>query len=164
MISSGYVIAVLGFSLCLSVQPKDHTHLIIHTLPFTHLIIWQILEQGAMVYFGFKCGWTEKDSEGEPYMPVIYKWISLLHWILQAGHGILHVIYQLNGLLMKGGLFINVKIHWFAAMGEFSGYVYLFLAFVCPFLQSAYETYKNKRTHKLLVIIRDNRNALLKIS
>jgi len=160
-ISSGFILAVVGFSLCFAVQPRDHTRLIIHTLPFTHLIIWQILEQGAVVYFGFKCGWTEKDSEGQPYMPTIYKWISLLHWILQAVHGIMHVIYQLNGLLMKGGLFIKVTTPWFATMGEFSGYVYLFLAFVCPFLQSAYETYKNKRTHKLLVIIRDNRDALL---
>ena len=159
IITLGYLCATLVFSLCFAIQPKDHVHLILHTLPFTHFILWQILEQGSWVYFGFKYGWMEMDEEGELYMPGIYKWISFGHWILQAFHGTIHVIYQLNGLMMTGGLLIEVTTPWFATLGEFSGYVYLFLAFICPFLQSAYESFKNKRSHKVLVVIKDNRKS-----
>ena len=94
MISLGYLAAVLGFSLCFAVQPGDHFTMWIHTLPFTNLIIWQIISQGGLVYFGFKSGWTELDAHGKPFLPVAYKWISLIHWILEAVHGSLHIIYQ----------------------------------------------------------------------
>ena len=66
----------------------------------------------------------------------------------------------MNGLLKQGGFFIKVTTPWFATLGRISGFIYLALAFICPFFLSAYETYKNKRTHKLLIIIRDNRKAL----
>ena len=80
---------------------------------------------------------------------------------------IILVFFQINGLgrhdTEQHGLWIDVRESinpWYATMGEYSGYVYLITAFFCPFIQSFYETYKNKRTHKLLVIIRDNRRAL----
>ena len=96
MISLGYLAAVLGFSLCFAVQPGDHFTMWIHTLPFTNLILWQIISQGGLVYFGFKSGWTELDAHGKPFLPVAYKWISLAHWILEAVHGSLHIMYQVR--------------------------------------------------------------------
>ena len=96
-ISVGFFIATCGFSLCFAIQPTDHKTMLIHTLPFTNLIFWQIMEQGAIVFFGFKGrGWTDKDGNGQPYLPFWYKWASLTHWIILALHGFCHIGYQVG--------------------------------------------------------------------
>ena len=61
--------------------------------------------------------------------------------------------------MKEGGYFIDVNQQWFAELGAFSGRMYLFLSFICPVLQGVIETILNDRTHKLKVIIRDNRKA-----
>ena len=95
-ISFGYLWSTMCFSICLAIKPDDHFTMIIHTLPFTHLIFWQIWESGANVYFGFNCMWTECDGQCKPLVPAWFKWGCLVHWILQTLHGFPHMAYQVR--------------------------------------------------------------------
>ena len=89
-----HLMAVVIFSLCLAVQPEDAFTLKIHTLPFSNLIFWLIMEQVCIVWFGWLVSWTEKDEEGNYYFPKWYPIASAIHVTLQGLQGLIHILYQ----------------------------------------------------------------------
>ena len=167
--SFGFAIAMAIFSICLAVQPDvdgdgiptaaDFPILKIHTYPFTNLMIWLVLDQVSIVWFGWLTGWTGVDDNGEPNFPQCFKIISVVHVVLQGVQVFIHMFYQFNGLWGEfgEGLWVSPKNSAWQAFGSASGALYLILSLFIPLIFNIYEITREGK-HRLIITVEDNKD------
>ena len=174
------------FSTIFAVQPNpDHPEtILIHTLPFTNLIIALNLLQIAVTWFGHKVSWKDLKHRSEltKRLVHIFMYICLIMLLLTSIFKIIHHINALGdvwthpnfvdkgesgedmeeksaeeAILSYKGMWFNV--HENKVLLQIMDKLWLLSALVLPMVQSGYLTMKSFDTHLIIFNIRDNRRA-----
>ena len=167
-----FAISAAIFSTIFAVQPnpKDVTSILVHTLPFTNLIIAICVLQSAVTWFGRNVAWRGLQ----------HRWCTTRWWhfcrymclalliffsIFKVSHHIIaianivsssqHTLGQKTG----NGVLFDVHDPDVKPYLEVLDKLWLFAALVAPAMQSGYFTFKNFHTHLVIVTFRDNRRA-----
>ena len=155
-----FALSAAVFSTIFAVQPDpgNPATIIIHTLPFTNLIIALTVLQIAVTWFGRSVSWKGLKHKNKLTKRSLRlcTYICLGTLILTT---IFKVIHQINSLgdLKNHGLWFNVHNH--RALLQLIDKTWLLAALVGPMMQSGYLTFKTFDTHLIIFTVRDNRRA-----
>ena len=155
-----FALSAAVFSTIFAVQPDpgNPATIIIHTLPFTNLIIALTVLQIAVTWFGRTVSWKGLKHKNKLTKRSLRlcTYICLGTLILTT---IFKVIHQINSLgdLKNHGLWFNVHNH--RALLQLIDKTWLLAALVGPMMQSGYLTFKTFDTHLIIFTVRDNRRA-----
>ena len=167
-----FAISAAIFSTIFAVQPdpKDVTSILVHTLPFTNLIIAICVLQSAVTWFGRNVAWRGLQ----------HRWCTKRWWhfcrytclallIFFSIFKVLHHITAIASIIAisqhtlrhkpANGLLFDVHDPDIKPYLEVLDKLWLFAALVAPAMQSGYFTFKNFHTHLVIVTFRDNRRA-----
>jgi len=180
-----FCISSIVFSTIFAVQPDpdDPKTILIHTLPFTNLIIALNVLQSAVTWFGHKVSWKDlrHRSELSKRFVHIFMYTCLILLLLTSVFKIIHHINALGDVWndtihksqnapinnftngTKDTTFKNRGL-WFDVHGnkvllQVMDKLWLFSALVLPMVQSGYIAFKSFDTHLIIFNIRDNREA-----
>ena len=155
-----FALSAAVFSTIFAVQPDpgNPATIIIHTLPFTNLIIALTVLQIAVTWFGRSVSWKGLKHKNKLTKRSLRlcTYICLGTLILTT---IFKVIHQINSLgdLKNHGLWFNVHNH--KPLLQLIDKTWLLAALVGPMMQSGYLTFKTFDTHLIIFTVRDNRRA-----
>ena len=180
-----FCVSSIVFSTIFAVQPNpdDPKTILIHTLPFTNLIIALNVLQAAVTWFGHKVSWKDlrHSSELTKRLVHIFMYTCLIFLFLTSVFKIVHHINALGDVwnetkqnnqdnsnddfedetadtkLKYRGLWFDV--HGNKVLLQVMDKLWLFSALVLPMVQSGYLTFKAFDTHLIIFNIRDNRKA-----
>ena len=173
------------FSTIFAVQPdpSDPKTILIHTLPFTNLIISLNVLQLAVTWFGHKVSWKDLRHRSvlSKRLVHIFMHTCLILLLLTSVFKIVHHInalgdvwnntthqssnesiydfkYETKDVKWKyKGLWFDV--HGNKVLLQVMDKLWLFSALILPIIQSGYLTFKSFDTHLVIFNIRDNREA-----
>ena len=155
-----FALSAAMFSTIFAVQPNpgNPDTIIIHTLPFTNLIIALTVLQIAVTWFGRTVSWKGLKHKNKLTKRLLRlcTYICLGTLILTT---IFKVIHQINSLgdLKNNGLWFNVHNH--KPLLQLIDKTWLLAALVGPMMQSGYLTFKTFHAHLIIFTVRDNRRA-----
>ena len=164
-----FALSAAMFSTIFAVQPDpgNPDTIIIHTLPFTNLIIALTVLQIAVTWFGRTVSWKGLKHKNKLTKRLLRlcTYICLGTLILTT---IFKVIHQINALAdlknpesigtkKENGLWFNVHNH--KPLLQLIDKTWLLAALVGPMMQSGYLTFKTFHTHLIIFTVRDNRRA-----
>ena len=147
------------FSTSVAVQPdleKPET-VMLHTLPFTNLVVSLTLLQLAITWFGFKVSWKNLK------MPRYLETVTLVFMISLSITSIIKITQHINGvshIQAKEVTLWSVDDNY--AMSIFCQIVdviWLISVLFWPIVQSGYLMWRNRDTHGLIITIEDNRDG-----
>ena len=168
------------FSTIFAVQPnpKEPNTVIIHTLPFTNLIIALTSLQIAVTWFGRNVSWKglKHSNKLTKRLCRAFTYTCLALLILTSLFKVVHQINALADIIHEDhnhlnnttelptekkykphGLWFDVHAH--KALLQLVDKLWLLAALVGPMLQSGYLTFKTFHTHLIIFKVRDNRRA-----
>ena len=164
-----FALSAAMFSTIFAVQPDpgNPDTIIIHTLPFTNLIIALTVLQIAVTWFGRTVSWKglkHKNKLTKRFLRLCTN-ICLGTLILTT---IFKVIHQINALAdlknpesigtkKDNGLWFNVHNH--KPLLQLIDKTWLLAALGGPMMQSGYLTFKTFHAHLIIFTVRDNRRA-----
>jgi hypothetical protein len=178
-----FCISACLFSLIFAVQPNPHDPktILIHTIPFTNLILSLTLMQIAVTWFGRKVSWKGLTHKSKFTHNIVKRarWILLFALIITSTFKVLHHINalgevwnyteQLNSTdgLQKDN-FAEPKLHYRGMWFNVHNYkillqivdkLWLISALIGPMIQSGYITFKSFGSHMIIFTVKDNRRA-----
>ena len=173
-----FFVSALVFSTIFAVQPDPNNPntILIHTVPFTNLVIALTILQIAVTWFGRNVCWKgmRHTSKLTKRMARFFTYTCLTALIITS---IFKVIHQINALsdvwnltvqanetnkpaetkLEYRGIWFNVHAH--KNLLQIVDKLWLISALVCPMVQSGYLTFKTFHSHLIIFTVRDNRRA-----
>ena len=151
------------FSTSVAIQPvleKPET-VLLHTLPFTNLVVSLTFLQLAITWFGFKVSWKNLK------MPRFFETVTVVFMISLSITSIVKITQHINGVShiqadekKSGGKWWLVDDNY--AMSIFCQIVdviWLISVLFWPMVQSGYLMWRNRDTHGLIISIEDNRDG-----
>ena len=162
-----FFISSLIFATIFAVQP-DSTKLpqsfIIHTLPFTNVVLSMAFLQIAVAWFNNKVAW--KNLPGR--MLHLSNYIVTVTMTTTSFVKIFQHINAFGGLVMgeqpgevlENGWMVSVSNKKFGMIGQINDAIWMASAIIVPLCQSGYLTWKKFDTHGLILTIEDNRTAM----
>jgi hypothetical protein len=174
-----FFVSAIVFSTIFAVQPdpSDPKTVLIHTLPFTNLVISLTILQIAVTWFGRDVSWKGLSHRSKLTKRIYqgFAYVCLFGVIITS---IFKVIHQINSLADVGnhtkdgvglqwekvgktmGIWFNVhRSESVKLLLKVFDKLWLLFALICPMLQSGYLTFKTTDTHLVILTIRDNRRA-----
>jgi len=158
-------LATIIFSISMAIQPdlnKPETWLI-HTLPFTNLVVALMLFHIAMTWFNVKVAWVELN---EKRWLKITNCIALIILIITSVIKIVQHINSFGGLeqgenreVISNGWMWEVKNETIGIVCQIADALWMIFVLIFPMCQSGYLVWKKYDTHGLIVTIEDNRMA-----
>ena len=153
------------FSTIFAVQPNPNEPktILIHTLPFTNLIIALTSLQIAVTWFGISISWMHLNT------PTYLRFGSIVCVGGLVVTSIFKVLQQINSLGDLGvgnqgvatgkGMWYNVSDDTLGVVHQVVDASWMMFAFVGPMFQSLYITCKKFDTHGVIITFGDNRKA-----
>jgi len=131
------------FTLCFAVQPLDHESLMVHTLPFTILIIAMVFNQIAVVWFGdlssLKIEGDNISGESKYFVPDWSRILGKVALAIQIVVSLGKVIFQINALgIWEHGWFLYVHDPKYVIVATMIDWTWFVLSFISPIVESAY--------------------------
>ena len=164
-----FLLAVLNVAITFAIQP-DLKNLpeswIIHTLPFTNLILAVLLLQIAMTWFNVQVAWVDLKEA---------KWLEYLNYFILAIivlTSVIKITQHINtfgclklgegGKVLDNGWMWSVNSKIIGQVCQVADIIWVIFALVIPMCQSGYMSLRIcDQTHALRITIEDNRNAKL---
>ena len=151
------------FSTSVAVQPdlgKPET-VMLHTLPFTNLVLSLTFLQLAITWFGFKVSWKNLK------MPRFLETVTLVFMISLSITSIIKITQHINGVSHiqakendeSGGKWWSVDNHAMSIFCQIVDVIWLISVLFWPMVQSGYLMWQNRDTHGLIITIEDNRDG-----
>ena len=167
-----FAISAAIFSTIFAVQPdpENVTSILVHTLPFTNLIIAICILQSAVTWFGRNVAWRGLQHEwctkrwwhfcrySALALMIFFSIFKVLHHIV-AITNIIASSQHIPGHKTANGLLFDVHDPHIKPYLEVLDKFWLFAALVAPAMQSGYFTFKTFHTHLVIITVRDNRRA-----
>lgn len=166
------------FAVIFAVQPNPHDPktILIHTIPFTNIIISLSLLQIAVTWFGRKVSWKGLIHKSRLAKKLVrcFRYGVLILLIITSTLKVLHHINALGEVwryvdqLSKTNEQIGTKltyrgmwfdVHHYKILLQIVDKMWLMSAIVGPMLQSGYLTFKTFHTHLIIFTVKDNRRA-----
>ena len=141
------------FATSLAVQPslENPETIMLHTLPFTNLVMALTCLQIAITWFGFKVSWKGLS------IPKVLQFVTYVCLIALIITSSIKIIQHINGL--GRGLLWNVRNEIMGRICQIVDAVWLLSALFWPMGQSGYLMWRKFDTHGLVITIGDNRDA-----
>ena len=153
-------------STCFSVQPdlKKPETIIIHTVPFTNLVLSLAFLEVATIWFGFRVSWRHL-SLPKPLQAsnavcligllpsTVFKITQHINGLANLGDGLGEESGRINGYWWK------VDDEVLGRMGQLMDCIWMIAVLLWPLLRSGYLLWRNFDTHGLVITIGDNREA-----
>ena len=156
------------FSTSVAIQPvleKPET-VMLHTLPFTNLVLSLTFLQLAITWFGFKVSWKNLK------MPRFIETVTVVFMISLSITSILKITQHLNGVLhiqaieneadekKSGGKWWSVDDNnVMSIFCQIVDAIWFISVLFWPMVQSGYLMWRNRDTHGLIITIEDNRDG-----
>ena len=173
-----FFVSALIFSTIFAVQPNpnDPITILIHTIPFTNLVIALTILQIAVTWFGRNVSWKNMRHTSK-FTKRLARFLAYTCLAALIMTSIFKVIHQINALgdvwnhnaqenqtnkqagtkLEYRGIWFDVHDH--KILLKIVDKLWLISALVCPMLQSGYLTFKTFHSHLIIFTVRDNRRA-----
>ena len=161
-----YFISSLIFTTIFAVQP-DPTKLpqsyMIHTLPFTNMVLSMALLQIAVTWFNRNVAWKNLPAR----MLHVSNIIVAFTMTLTSAIKIFQHVNAFGGLVMgdepgevlENGWMVSVYNKKYGMFCQANDAIWMVSAIVIPLCQSGYLTWKKFETHGLILTVEDNRDA-----
>ena len=158
-----FFLATIMVSITFAIQPdldKPDTWLI-HTLPFTNLVLALMFLHIAMTWFNVKVAWVELN--GKRWLKIT-NYVALTILITASLIKILHHINSFGGIIqgenrevISSGWIWDVKNETIGMVCQIADSIWMICAVIFPMCQSGYLAWRKFDTHGLIVTIEDNR-------
>ena len=160
-----FFVSAIVFSTIFAVQPdaNDPKTVLIHTLPFTNLVISLTVLQIAVTWFGRDVSWkglrhrsklTKRIYQGFAYACLIGVIITSIFKVIHQTNALADVFnHTEEGILVIGntfGIWFNVHDENLKVFLKVLDKLWLLFALICPMLQSGYLTFKTTDTHLVI--------------
>lgn len=153
------------FSTIFAVQPdlKNPHTVLIHTIPFTNLIVALTVLQITVTWFGVKVSWKDLNA---PKCLQWYTYFGLFGLVITSIFKVLHHGNSLGDLgdgknqtSPERGVLVNVHDDTLKPVLQTLDVLWLVFALVDPMIQSGYLSWRKFDTHGVIFTIRDNKKT-----
>jgi hypothetical protein len=160
-----FFLATIMVSITMAIQPnleKPETW-IIHTLPFTNLVVALMLLHIAMTWFNLKVAWVELNGK---------RWLKItncISLIIIVTTSVIKIVYHINSFgglkqgenreVISNGWMWEVKNETIGTFFRVVDSIWMIFVLIFPMCQSGYLAWKKFDTHGIIVTIEDNRIA-----
>ena len=154
---------IASTSFAVQPNPKIPVTIMIHTLPFTNLIVGLTLMQYATTWFICQVSYFEEKKP--KYMP-LGNYVCSMFLTFATIFKVVYHINMMDGLelniqdeVVSNGWIWNVNDETIGVVGQFMDVIWNICALVLPMIESGYLAWKRLDSHGLIFTIEDNRLA-----